>query len=89
MPAGVSRRRNGAPSGVRQLEHLAELVRRDLAELGERLADEQLGGIVEVDQRSSRVHEEHRRREVRRELAREDEGQALRRVAAGRHAHGR
>ena len=85
MPAAVSRRRTGEPSGSVELEHGAELERRDLAELRERPPDQELGGLVEEDERAAGVDQEHRRGQVRRELPGEDQREALRVPWRARH----
>ena len=74
-----------AAVGVAELEDLAELLARDLAELGEPAADELLGGVVVEDERALGVHEEHGRREVRRQLPGQDQLEAL----LPRSLHGR
>ena len=55
------------------LERLQPLLERELAGLGEPLADDRLGRLVVEDECSFRVRDEARRREIRRELAREDQ----------------
>ena len=87
-------RRRVAPAdrlavGRRELQRRAELARRDLAELGERLAEQQRGRVVVEHEHAARVEQEHRRGQVRRQLAREDQRQALRRSRrAERLVHG-
>src|SRR5437868_1573858 len=58
-----------------ELQHRAELLCRYLAHLPERLSDEQRRGVVVEHEHTPRVDEEHRGREIRRELASEDQRQ--------------
>ena len=85
MPAGESRRRIGAPPASRRLQRFTEVDAGDLAHLGERAADERLGRVVEVDEYPARIEQEHRCRQIRRQLASEDQRQALRRGSDAGH----
>jgi hypothetical protein len=68
-----------------QLQPFAEFDAGDLADLGQRPAHEQLGCIVQIHECSNCIDEEHRCRQVRRELSRQDQGKALRPARAFDH----
>ena len=78
-PAGESAPDIGVAVRMAEIDLLAELEPGELTHLGHRTADQHLGRIVAVDEHAFAIEEEHRRRQVRRELARQDQRQALRR----------
>ena len=69
----------------RESQDLAEVERGDLAELGERPADQEFRRLVVENKHALLVDQEHRRSEVRAKLAGEDQRKALRLPACVRH----
>ena len=68
---------NGSPSAVRGAKLSASVVDIDLAHLGERSSDHRFRSLVVEDRVAVLVRDERRRREVRGELAGEDQDQML------------
>ena len=62
---------------VLQPEELGPALGRHLARLGERLPEDHLGGLVVEDEPPLGIGDEHRRRQLRGELSREDEHEVL------------
>src|SRR5215475_3980408 len=74
-PPLVGQRRVVSRTG---LEARREFGQRHLADLGERVPDDLLRGLVEEDERAVRVRDQRRSGEIRSELASQDEDQMLR-----------
>ena len=79
MPAGESAPDIGVLVRVRRDRSARRIRTGELTQLGHRTADQQLGRIVAVDEHAFAIEQEHRCRQVRSELTRQDQRQALRR----------